>query len=171
MEKTLTQEEIGRDQGKLTTGRRHKRKQIKRTVDIVEQHTCRAYGKTCSKCGKVNHHKALCRSTQKQRQSQRSPQRNKATYDVQQKEPHTRKQRDSCKNIDSVNMKYLNFYNVRSVIFTKVELSTRKKKRTWIMYKIETGSNGNLMPFKVLKILFPRSVIAELHATKIIQLC
>ena len=31
---------------------------------------------------------------------------------------------------------------------------------------IVTRSNGNLMPFSVFKILFPKSTKAELHATK-----
>ena len=35
------------------------------------------------------------------------------------------------------------------------------------MYNIDTGSDGNLMPFKVFKILFPKSTVAELCKTKL----
>ena len=38
-----------------------------------------------------------------------------------------------------------------------------------ITYKMDTRSNGNSMPFKVFKILFPKSAIATLYITKIIK--
>ena len=53
-----------------------------------------------------------------------------------------------------MHIRYFNFNNVKSVIFTKLELST-SQKRAQIAYKIDTGSNSNLVPFKVSKILFP----------------
>ena len=37
-------------------------------------------------------------------------------------------------------------------------------KRTKIAYKIETGSDGNLILFSIFTKLFPRSTIAELNA-------
>ena len=73
------------------------------------QKQCRGYGKTYSPCGKVNHYKVACRRTQRQRQSQGPFQRNKAVHKVQQKEPQIREQRDSGRNFDSVNIRYLNF--------------------------------------------------------------
>ena len=33
-------------------------------------------------------------------------------------------------------------------------------------YKIDSRSNGNIMSFKILKMLFPKSTVEALHATK-----
>ena len=73
-------------------------------------------------------------------------------------------------SFDLVQKKYLNLYNVKSVIFTKLELST-SRKRAQIAYNIDTGSDGNLMTVKVFRILFPKSTIAKLCTTKIMQSC
>ena len=60
--------------------------------------------------------------------------------------PYIWEQREKCRNFDLVNIRYLNFDSIRSVIFTRLELST-SPKRTQIRYKINTGSDVNLMPF------------------------
>ena len=61
-------------------------------------------------------------------------------------------------------MKSLKFHSMKSVIFTKLESSTNQK-RAEIAYKIDTGSDENIMPFRFFRILFPRSTMAELNAT------
>ena len=53
---------------------------------------------------------------------------------------------------------------MKSVIFTKLELST-SQTRAKIAYEIDTGSDGNLMAFRVFRILFPRSTVVELNGT------
>ena len=65
-------------------------------------------------------------------------------------------QKVNGRSFDSVNIKYLNFDNVKSVIFTRQELST-SQKTMHITYKIDNSSDGNLMLFKVFKIIFPKS--------------
>ena len=49
-------------------------------------------------------------------------------------------------SFDLVNTRYINFDNVKLVIFTKLELST-SQERVIITYKINNGSNYILMPF------------------------
>ena len=80
----------------------------------------------------------------------------------------TRESEDIGKYFNSVNYKYFNFDKAKSVIFTKLESST-KQKRAWIVYKIDTGSNGKLMSFWVFKIIFQKSTIAKLQITKKIK--
>ena len=88
------------------------------------------------------------------------------SHEVQQEEgPYIWEQTDNIRNFDLVNIRYLNFESVRSVIFTKLESST-SQQRNQITYKINTESDGNLIPFRVFKTLFPKSTIADLHATK-----
>ena len=49
-------------------------------------------------------------------------------------------------------------------MFTKLGFSL-SQKRTKIVYKIDTGSDGNLMLSIIFRILFPRSMMVELNAT------
>ena len=65
------------------------------------------------------------------------------------------------RSFHSVNIRYLNFDNVKSLIFTKLESLKNYSKRASITSKIDTGSNGNL-------ILFPKSTTAALHGIKTI---
>ena len=61
-------------------------------------------------------------------------------------------------------MKFLTFNSIKSVIFATLESST-SQKRTKVVYRMDAGSDGNLMPFRVFRILFPRLTMAELNAT------
>ena len=59
------------------------------------------YAKKCSRYGKINHFKAVCRSTQRQRQGHRSLQRTKVVHEVQQdEESYTRELRNNGRNVD-----------------------------------------------------------------------
>ena len=62
-----------------------------------------------------------------------------------------------------MNKKSLTFHGKKSVIFTKVELSTRQK-RAKIVYQLDTGNKGNLMPFQIFKMLFLRSTVVDINA-------
>ena len=60
----------------------------------------------------------------------------------------------------------MNIFNyVKSVISAKLESST-SQKGVYITYNIDTVSNGNLMSFKIFRILFPNSQIEALHSTE-----
>ena len=54
------------------------------------------------------------------------------------------------------------------MIFTKLQPSTGKR---WdkVMYKIDSRADGNLIPLKIFKFLFPKSTTESLHAIKIVQ--
>ena len=80
-------------------------------------------------------------------------------------EPQLMKQDQQDRSFDSEKIKCLNFDNVNSVICTKLESST-SQRGVWIAYKIDSGVNGNLMPFKNFKTLFLKSTTEALHATK-----
>ena len=128
------------------------------------QKQCLACSKMCSRCGKINHYKAVCRSAQKLRYSQKVA-RNKAVHEIKcEEEPYTGEHRDDSRDIVSVNIKYLNCNRITSVIFTKSETS---KAKNGIMYKIDIRSDGNIMPFRVFKTLLLKSTTAKLSTTKI----
>ena len=80
------------------------------------------------------------------------------------KKPMCQNWEESNKNFDSVSMKSLIFHIVKSVKFPKLE-SSASQGRAKIAYKIDTGSDGNLIPLWDFKILFTRSAMVELNAT------
>ena len=59
-------------------------------------------------------------------------------------------------SFDMVRLKYVNLDSIKSVLFTKLESSTRQRQ-TKITYKINSRADGNLMPFKIFKCLFPKA--------------
>ena len=69
------------------------------------------------------------------------------------------------RSFDLVKIKYLKFDIVKCVIFTKVELNTGQE-RECTTFKIDSGSDSNLMPFRIFRTLFPKSTIEALHSTK-----
>ena len=82
----------------------------------------------------------------------------------QDKEPFTVEQESNNRIFYLVNKGYINFDNVEVEIFTHLESNT-SQKRAHITYKIDTGSDGDEIPFKVFKRLFPNSTMAALQKT------
>ena len=73
-------------------------------------------------------------------------------------------QEESNKRFDSVSTKSLMFHSMKLIIITYLESNT-SQNRVKFANKKDTDSDGNLRPFQVFKILFPRSTMAELHTT------
>ena len=73
----------------------------------------------------------------------------------------------STKYFDRVRSKTFNFYSVRSVIITKLRLRNNKNI-LMCKCKINTGSDSNLMPIKMFKVLFhtPNTWFKQDHMQK-----
>ena len=56
------------------------------------------------------------------------------------------------RSFDVVRGKNINLGSVKSIIFTKLE-SSMSQRRAYIVYKVDTGANGNLMLLKMFKSL------------------
>ena len=99
---------------------------------------CQAYGKRCDKCDKLNHFKDVSRSA-------RSSAVNTIEKEaVNEKEP----------GIKMVNINSVNFNSNHSAIIAN--LKTSSNKVTLMMpYKVDVGSDGNLIPFIIFTKLFP----------------
>ena len=90
---------------------------------------CLAYGKNTDDVRREITSEKYAKVQKGRDQGQRSLQRSKTVHEVQQnEEPYTREHDDSGRNCDSVNIRYLNFDDVKSVILTKLELSTSQKE-------------------------------------------
>ena len=75
--------------------------------------------------------------------SQRVPKSGRSVHEVQwHEEPCPLECKQNDRSFDSVNIKYLSY-----IMLTKLESRT-SQKGVHITYKIDTRSDGNLMPFK-----------------------
>ena len=69
-------------------------------------------------------------------------------------------------SIDSVNINAIHFNNNCSVITAKLQTSAGINN-VIVPYKVDTGNNGNIMPFHMFKELFPRIISEQLAGTKL----
>ena len=75
-------------------------------------------------------------------------------------------QEEHDRSFEMVSVKYINLDSIKSIIFNKLESRT-SQRQTKITSKIDCWADGNLMPFKILKCLFPKSAVESLCVTKI----
>ena len=68
-------------------------------------------------------------------------------------------------SFDVVRITYVSLNSIKSVLFTKLESST-SQRQTKITYKIDSRAEGNLMPFKIFKRLFPKATMKSLHTSE-----
>ena len=69
----------------------------------------------------------------------------------------------SVQEFDTVRSKVFNFYSFRSVIIE--DENKNSQKGDTCKYKIDTGSDGNLMPIRKYKLLFPHTNLNELNTS------
>ena len=115
---------------------------------------CPLYSKACGSYWKINHFKAYPEGRQTVQES-----RSRSTHVIQKKmrSAGTTLMRKKTKS-RCVNIRSLSFDSIRSVFVSKLETRSRQK-RSKSEYKIGRGGNGNLMPFNIFKIYFPREPI------------
>ena len=111
---------------------------------------CPAYGKTCNSCGKMGHFKKVCRSR-----------RDQAVHEVE-VEMTPEPQEEEIETV-SINSLYLN--RNRSLITAHLKMQVGKTTIE-VPYKIDTGSEGNLMPLYIFKKIvqkYARGTVKRLH--------
>ena len=97
---------------------------------------CLAYGKKCTDCRKIGHIRGVCRSK-----------RMRAVNEV---EHETGQGSTDEGNIDLVNINSINFKKNHSVITANPKLSANKSSLI-VPYKVDMGSDGNIMPLHMYK--------------------
>ena len=80
-------------------------------------------------------------------------------------EVHQETPEEHGQSFDAVKVKYINLNSIESALFTKLGSST-SQKWTKVTYKINSGVDGNLMPFKIFKCLFQTATVESLYAIK-----
>ena len=96
---------------------------------------CLAYGKMCMECSKIDHFRAVCRSR-----------RTRAMNKVEQETP-----KDNTRDgIESVGINSIQFNKNHSVLTTNLKMSA-VKNNIMVSYKIDTGSDSNIIPLHMYK--------------------
>ena len=92
---------------------------------------CLAYGKRCTECSEIGHFRVVCRSGKA-----------RTTNEVEQEAPHNSTEENS---IDSVKIKSIHFNKNHSIITVNLKTSASPNNGI-VTYKVDTGSDGNIMP-------------------------
>ena len=114
-------------------------------IHVLRQ--CPAYGKTCAGCGKMGHFKKVCQSR-----------RDRAVHEL---EVEVVQEIDEGK-IETVSIDSVHLNKNQSVITAKLEIQAGRNTIE-IPYKIDTGSEGNIMPLIMFKKLFKNTTEEQLQ--------
>ena len=99
---------------------------------------CPAYGKTCYKCGKLNHFAALCRSTLITRRN--AEQVNEVTTDTtSQSDPSVLRVQSLCGR------------KKRNFVGSKMQSTLQVNGTHTCTFKLDTGAEANILPFDLYK--------------------
>ena len=112
---------------------------------------CLAYGKKCTYCGKINHFREVCRSG-----------RNRTVHDLEQK---TDQHHEELDHFDMVNINYI-IFNSKLLVITANPKTLSNQVSIIVPYKVDTGSDGRIMPLYLYKRLNPRATKVQLTGTK-----
>ena len=110
---------------------------------------CPAYGKMYAECERVGHFRKVCHSG-----------RSRVINDMEQEA--SQEYREDEIEMVSINSVYMN--KNQSMLTAKLEMHAGNNK-IMIPYKIDRGSDGNIMPWYIFKKLFPRVTEAVLENT------
>ena len=113
-------------------------------------HAVLSYGKTCTRCGKMGHFKKVCRRK-----------RDHVVHEVEM-EMVQGPQEEVVETV-SINSVYLN--RNRSLITAQLEIQVGETTLE-VSYKIDTGSEGNLMPLYIFKKLFKNMSKEQLKGSR-----
>ena len=100
---------------------------------------CLAYGKTCKDCSKVSHFRRVCRS-----------QKTRAVNEIKQEIT----QDNTGGDIEMVSINSVHFNKNCSILTANLKTSVGKNSIS-VPYKIDMGSDRNIMPLHIFKKLFP----------------
>ena len=115
------------------------------------QRQCLACEKRCTECSTIGHFRVVFRSR-----------RARVMNEVEQEAAQGSAKEN---NIDSVHINPIHFNKNHSLITVNLKTSTGPNN-VMVPYKVDTGSDGNIMPFHIYKKLFPKITNEQLVATK-----
>ena len=115
------------------------------------QRQCPGYRKICAGCQKIGQFKAECKSRKA-----------REVKEIEQVE----NQDEAEEDIDMVRIDLIQFNKNHSVLTANLKAAAGHNK-TVVAHKIDTGSDGNILPSHVCKKLFPNITKEQLAETRI----
>ena len=120
--------------------------------------SCPAFGKECSKCGKKNQFKAVCKSgsSDKQDQSRSRPKKGKKGkkfHEINESEDNGMD--DLVDQVQSLFYHDVHFNNVNTRMHTELGCET-SQNRSKQVFKVNIGADGNLMPITMFMKTVPK---------------
>ena len=110
---------------------------------------CPAYGKVCKESSKTEHFQKVCHSR-----------KSRVINEMEQEVSQEYTEHD----LEMVSINSVCFTKNYSMLTTKLEMYIGNKNMV-IQYKIDIGSDGNIMPWYIFKNLFPRVIKSQLVKT------
>ena len=95
-------------------------------------------------------------------QSRQVPKDNKRFRKIHNTCPDEEEEEVVTQEFDVIRSKFLNLHSIRSVIIAKLKTKSSKKVDAY-QYKIDTDSNGNVMPIRMHEMLFLHRNINKLN--------
>ena len=142
---------VHKDTYKRTTQTRTPMKQTYRYCSNTHSpRQCPVYGKMCLACNKIGHFQVVYRSK-----------RTRAVNEVEQETFHD----NAGEDIEVVSINSV-WFNKNCSVLTANLKTYAGQNNIIVPYKIDTGSNGNIMPAHVFRRLFPNVTNEQLAKTK-----
>ena len=123
---------------------------------------CPAFGKKCQKCGKDNHFKVVCKSSEKCNTSRSRPKKpkGKKLHEINEKKDESMD--DLADQVQSLFNHNIYFNSIDTRI---IDCRTPDEKTSMQTFKVDTGADGNLMPITMFTKLFPKVSLDALGKT------
>ena len=120
---------------------------------------CPAYGKKCQKCGKDNHFKVVCKSgcnTSSRDHSKPRGKKGKTKRFHEVNESGKGVMDDLAEQVQSLFYNDVHFNSVNSRMHTTLHCTTPDGWSSDQTFKVDTGTDGNLMPISMFSKIFPK---------------
>ena len=126
---------------------------------------CPAYGKACEKCGKKNHFKKVCMQaapkTPQKHQGRHHHRRRSRSRGREHQPSHDR--RVDAASLDCGEVKVDTLSQGRNAIYAKLNVRPPGlHQKVTLRVKADTGANGNILPLRCLKQMYPVEAVRKL---------
>lgn len=130
--------------------------------DFSQKSSCPAHGTKCRECGKLNHWRKMCRSGKSKDQQERKNQRGQDMARRPERPVHAIEEKNIEVPAQDASQLYFhslfvnNIEENRSQAMLKVQVNLGQNTKP-LLYKVDTGAEGNVIPVGTYKQLFPKS--------------
>ncbi|XP_071944705.1 uncharacterized protein [Antedon mediterranea] len=142
---------------------RDKSKPCSRCTRSHEYGKCPAFGMSCNNCGRKNHFSRACRSKRNDKQKGKyinAPNRSKRNVHGINKSNGSDCDSEDESNItfEAIKISQINAKDGDTEVFTNVKIEINRNKPTFLKVKVDTGAEGNILPLRMYRAMFPKNM-------------